>query len=83
MAWTILQIYAYMLAIWVRSYKKIWPCKGRMAYFKKNSKMPSMGWSWARSGTMKIFEIKKMTKLFFTLNAFFLTRSLKLQIKGC
>lgn len=59
MARAVLQIYAHLLTIWNGSYKKIWAFKGWMAHFKKDCKVPSMGWSWARSGTIKISDSKK------------------------
>ena len=44
---TIMQVYAHLLSIWNRSFKKIWPFERRMAHAQENLKMPSMGRSWS------------------------------------
>jgi len=52
----IMSLYTDMLAIWNRSNKKVWAFKRRLAYFKKNCEMQSVGWPWARPGSINFCE---------------------------
>lgn len=55
-AWPIMPLYAYLFAIWDRSNKKVWTFKRRMAYFKKDREMQSLGRPWARPCSINFCE---------------------------